>query len=110
MQSKINPSLDEVCVLIQMVCTGQDASGNDVVSESEREIWCAEAPAGRADLTVAGQTGFSHDTLLLTQQDEYNGEEKARFNGCTLAIYRTYPREDGLIELYMGRKVGVGVV
>lgn len=110
MQNKVSPSLDDVCVLIGETFGEPDENGNDTSVQTEREVWCAEAPASRADQTIAGQQGFAHDTLLIVPQDDYNGETKVRYLSRTLAVYRTYPRADGLIELYAGRKAGVSGV
>ena len=39
---------------------------------------------------------------------DYNGAKEVEFDGKRYGIYRTYLRQDELLELYLERKTGVG--
>lgn len=106
MQSKRYPSLDDVCVLIADT-DERDAIGNELPEDGAgREVFCAETPAASGEFYKAGQQGLRLEVVLVLDSTEYEGETRAKFGGQTLDIVRTYPRPDGMTELYLARKVG----
>ena len=106
MQSKIAPSLDDVCIL-QRLETVVDSIGNEIRKvTAEREVWCAETPASQYEFFRAAQQGITPECVLVLDSTEYGGESAAVSNGIRYAIYRVYPRPDGMTELYLQRKAG----
>lgn len=100
-------SLDNVCYLI-VTTYGKDGFGKRVVTgETETMCFCAELPVTSNEFFVAKQAGVKSEVALLLDSECYNGETVARYNGSKYAIYRTYPRSDGMIELYLSERMGM---
>lgn len=100
-------SLDHVCVLLSGGNTA-DEVGNQVMDAAvRRTVFCAELPASRSEFYSAGQQGLRPECVLLADSEEYGGEALAEYAGAVYAVYRVYPRADGLTELYLGERGGV---
>lgn len=96
---KSNISLDLVCYLQSGPYT-EDDIGNQIQTLENRMVFCAELPLNSSEYFNAGQAGIKPEHLLTIDIEEYDGEESLICNDKTYSIYRTYPRSDGLIELY----------
>lgn len=103
---KNNISLDLVCYL-QSVTITEDDIGNQIETLANRFVYCAELPLNSSEYFNAGQSGIKPEHLLVVDLEEYDGEETVLFEDKPYSIYRTYPRSDGLIELYCNKKAGV---
>lgn len=67
------------------------------------------ASVSRAERLEAGQDGLTPEAVFVTPMDNYRGEQQAEWEGERYHIYRTYRRpETREIELYLGRRTGVG--
>ena len=104
-QTKQNPSLDDLVTLRARVQNGTDSIGNPIVSNLDTEVWCADTPASQSEFYQAAQQHIRPEYVLVVNSDEYNGEEVAIFYGTQLTIYRNYARPDGFTELYCKREV-----
>lgn len=104
-QNKSAPSLDDVVTLIAEGEFQIDELGNETRKQTEREVWCAEIPVYSSEFYNASQMGVRGTHCLMVWTEEYEKETLVRFYGDLLTVYRTYPREDGLTELYLHKKV-----
>lgn len=67
------------------------------------------ASVSRSERLEAGQDGLTPEALFVTAASNYRGEQQAEWEGERYHIYRTYRRpETQEIELYLGRRTGVG--
>lgn len=99
-------SLDDVCFLIS-VTTTEDELGQPIETETERQIFCSKLSINRAEFLAAGQLDFKPQIMLIVDSDEYDLEEKLKYEEKRFAVYRTFPRADGYTELYCEVKAGV---
>ena len=104
--SKNNLSLDNVCYLISETFT-QDDIGQEIPTTQELMRWCAELPITSNERSNAGLDGIKSELSLMVESEGYNDEVLLKYNGTKYAIYRTYPRSDGVTELYLAKKAGV---
>ena len=95
-------SLDLVCYL-RMIPIIDNEEQEPVL----RQVFCAELSIGSSEFYNAGQSGVKPEHLLVIDNEEYDGETSLVFDDIDFNIYRTYPRSDGLIELYCNKKAGV---
>lgn len=87
----------------------KDAIGQQVpVGESERDIVCTIYSVTRQEWSAAAQVGHNPECMaFLRDSADYEGEEVASIGGTRYGIYRTYLTDDGGIELYLRKGVGV---
>lgn len=88
------------------VVGGRDAinQATETVTVSQT-IQCTVDSIQRSEWIVARQGGYNAEVVAKVFAASYNGEPKARYNGKTFDIYRTYQDGDTM-ELYLGEKVG----
>lgn len=96
---KSNISLDLICYLQSGAING-DSIGNQIQTPTKRMVFCAELPVTSSEFFSAGRIGIKPDLLLVTDIEEYDGEESLEYNDEPYNIYRNYPRSDGFIEIY----------
>lgn len=86
-----------------------DAIGQQVAtSETTRTVICTLNGITRQEWAMAAQTGLNPECMAyLRDSADYAGEELAEIGGVRYGIYRVFPTNDGGIELYLRRNVGV---
>lgn len=87
----------------------KDAIGQQVSNgETSRDLVGSMYSISRQEWTAAAQTGLNPECMVfLRDSADYEGEELAELDGTRYVIYRTYLTDDGGIELYLRRNVGV---
>jgi SPP1 family predicted phage head-tail adaptor len=98
-------SLDDVCFLIS-ISTVKDELGQDIETETQRQIFCSKLSITRSEFSAAGQLGYKPQILLVVDSDEYDQESRVKYGGKTYTIYKTFPRMDGYTELYSEVDIG----
>ena len=98
-------SFELLCYLISDEIITDDI-GNEVKKSSEQECWCAELPVTATEFYKAGLLDIRPNVTLKTLSENYSGQKKARFNGVTYSVYRTYEDNSGYVYLYLTEKVG----
>lgn len=76
-----------------------DAIGNDIATETSREVFCETMSISQSEFLAAGQMGIRPEFKFRVWAHEYNGESKVRYNGKEYDIYRTFAQHDRM-ELY----------
>ena len=99
-------SLDLVCYL-QSATIVEDEIGNQTERPVNRQVFCAELPLNSSEHFNAGLQEIKPEYLLAVDLEEYDNETTVLYQDIVYSIYRTYPRSDGLIELYCNKKAGV---
>ena len=106
-------SKDDVITLVAITPTGGfDEYGQELFTESTRQIFCKVTSATRAEYFEARQTGLEPEFVFTTQPTNYAGERvleygtDAQGNAQRYAIYRTYRRGADELELYAQKQVG----
>ena len=84
----------------------QDSIGQYIEAQMARPVFCNIASATRSEWQSAGQLGFKPELVITMFAPDYQGEELAVINGVSYGVYRTYRRDDELLELYLEKKVG----
>lgn len=97
--------MDTVIKLIAETITS-DVIGNQIVTEKEREVFATAKPINQNEFFSARTAGINPACKMLVFFGDYEGEELMEWNGQKYNIYRTYQREDDLIELYAERHLG----
>ena len=103
--------MDNVLTLITETVTGYDEYGNKIITKSEREVFCRTYDVNRNEFYSAATVGLKPDLTVRVFHDEYQGEQKARFEGKEYNVIRTY-RGDNLelddLEIVLERTIANG--
>ena len=100
-------SKDDVITLVKVTPTGNfDDYGQELTTETTRQVFCKVTSATRAEYFEARQTGLEPSFVFTTQPTNYEGEGIAIYNSVRYQIYRTYRRDTDVIELYAQKQVG----
>ena len=86
----------------------QDANGVWRDGETtRRDVFCQKQSVSRNEFFLGGQNGLKPEYKVTMFSPDYNGAKEVEFEGKRYGIYRTYLRQDELLELYLERKTGV---
>lgn len=90
----------------------QDAIGQETgASEVTRTLPCTLHGISRQEWSMAAQTGLNPEGMaFLRDSADYQGEDLLELDEVRYSIYRTYPTDDGGIELYYRKNVGVNAL
>lgn len=94
----------DVLILIAQAIT-VDEYGNEVATETERQIYCEVYSISQTEFYAAANTELNPEYRFDIFFGDYQGEDVCLFNGNRYAIYRTFRNGDTL-ELYVERKIG----
>ena len=83
-----------------------DSIGQMVATEVERDVFCNVASVSQNEWFQGGQNGLNPEYQVTMFAPDYEGEKIVEFNGIRYGVYRTYLRQDELLELYLERKTG----
>ncbi len=95
---------DELTLIAQKVTV--DDYGNEVVTETERNILCKVDSISQSEFYAAADTELNPEYRFTIFFGDYGGEHICVFHDSRYAIYRTYRTGDNL-ELYVERKIGI---
>lgn len=95
-----------VCTLISETYAA-DAIGQMVGTEVRSDVYCNVSSVSQSEWFQAGQQGLKPELKITMFSPDYNGQRIAEVNGVRYGVYRTYIRQDELLELYLERKTGV---
>ena len=98
--------MEDVCKLVAVSYT-EDAIGQRIPMETEREVFCNILSISRSEWFQAGQTGLKPELMITVFSGEYNEEQEVELRGVRYAVYRTFLRADDFVEIYLQRKAGV---
>lgn len=98
-------SLDDVCSLIS-VTTDKDEIGNMITKEKEYMVYCSKLDITRAEISAAGSLGLKPEMMLIIDADAYGNEKLLEYQGKKYAIYKTFQRVDGFMEVYCETRSG----
>ena len=94
----------DVLILIAQAIT-VDEYGNEVATETERQIYCEVYSISQTEFYAAANTELNPEYRFDIFFGDYQGEDVCLFNGKRYAVYRTFRNGDTL-ELYAERKIG----
>jgi len=94
-----------ICKLISEVFT-ENQYGVQVPAETEREVFCNVRSISQNEWFEGARNGLNPEFQVIVFQYDYAGEQIIELNGKRYTIYRTYVRDDEMIELYIERKQG----
>lgn len=86
----------------------QDEIGQEVEEETTTATVCGtQSGITRQEWSIAAQNGLNPEGVVkLSDEADYNGEEVLAIDDVRYSIYRTFPTNDGGIELYYRKKIG----
>lgn len=106
-------SYDDVITLIKQTPTGAlDEYGQEVFTETTREVFCKVTSTTRAEFYQARQTGLEPEFVFVTQPCNYDNERILAYGvdehnqPQRYSIYRTYRRGADVLEIYAQKEVG----
>lgn len=76
-------------------------------AEKTRLIPCFISGVRRSEWTTAGAAGHRPELVATVSTADYCGELEAEYAGTRYRIYRTYPVDDWVTELYLEAQTGV---
>jgi SPP1 family predicted phage head-tail adaptor len=103
-----NVSLDNICYLISKSFTN-DEYMQQIEHETQLMRYCAEISVYSNEFFTAGQNGIKSSKAVIIDYEGYDNQDEIIYNGKHYAIYRTFPRTDGMIELYLSERSGCNV-
>jgi len=84
-----------------------DAIGQKIATDVLKEVWCDVKSISAQEFANSGVIGIKPQFVFCVWSKEYAEETELIYNNVAYSIYRTYLRDDGRIELYTEKKVGV---
>ena len=100
--------MDGISYLISYTSTGKDEIGQELPPTAGRtEIYCKQKSIKQSEFYQASQVGLKPEFVIETSMFDYSGQEEIEVDGVLYKIYRTFEREDEIIELYCIKKAGV---
>lgn len=86
-----------------------DQMGQRIATEKSTTVYATLQSVSRAEWTsysATGRNGLVPAYVALVFNGDYSGETIAEYDGTRYGIYRTYERDDEIVELYMEKKAG----
>lgn len=104
--------MDDVIKLISTGEASYDASGNEILTETERQVFCQVRSVGRSEFYQAAQNNLHPEYIfVISNYRDYLGEKELIYTDWTgqtkrYSITRTYRSGDS-VELTASEKIGV---
>ena len=95
----------EIITLISETYT-MDSIGQQISTETERDIYCNARSVTRNEWEAGGQMGLNPQLQVRVFAPDYQGEKIVEFHGKRYSVYRTYQASNEIIELYLENQVG----
>lgn len=70
----------------------------------ERTVFADRLPLHGGEFHAAGARGFELQHIMRVRASEYERESTVRLDGEEYTVYRTYPRSEDWVELYLSQK------
>lgn len=84
-----------------------DSIGQMVATEVTHDVFCNVSSVTQSEWFNGGQNGLRPELRVTLFAPDYEDQKIVEFNGVRYGVYRTYIRQDELLELYLERKTGV---
>jgi len=98
-------SLDDVCFLVSTEIV-KDELHQDIEVEVEREVFCSVLNINQYEYASAIAAGRKPKNTFVVNYEDYNDENKIKYNNQSYTIYRTFVRADGYIECHCEVRIG----
>lgn len=98
--------VSEIVTLIGAGKSDFDSDGNEILTETELEIFGTVKSVSQREFATAAQIGLKPEFVVEVWESEYNGATKVRVRGKLYDIYRTYTNNER-IELYATKRSGI---
>lgn len=96
---------NDVITLIAQVYAKDDI-GNEVASETNKQVYCKVKSVRSAEYYQAAQQGLKPELVFVVHPYEYNDEKTANYNNVRYNILRTYQIDTENMELTCERAIG----
>lgn len=84
-----------------------DSIGNMIEQETISYVFADLKSISAKEFFDGGESGLKPDQKFIVRAFEYFDEDEIEFGEKRYSIYRSYRRDDGFVELYTEKKVGV---
>ena len=84
-----------------------DEIGQQIPADTTRDVFCAVSSISQSEWFEAGRNGLKPEYRVDMFFPEYDGEEIVEYHGTRYGVYRTYRRNNEVLELYLERKAGL---
>lgn len=101
-----NLLFNETVILVDETYDEVDRYGNQIPKRKETKIFCNAGSVKRNEFFSAGNAGYKINFNIIVNDFEYKNQEKAIYKGKEFSIIKTYPLQNGVIELTLGERVG----
>lgn len=85
----------------------KDSMSQQIPQETIKKVFCDIEGISSREIFEAGRNGLRPECRVIVFDSDYNGEEIVELNGKRYGVYRTYPRKNEKVELYLEKKVGI---
>ena len=85
---------------------GQDDLGEWTETQTKTEVFAMVNSVTMNEFYNAGLQGFKPDYRFTVWLNEYDDQELVEYKDKIYAVYRSYRRDDGRVELYVKEKKG----
>lgn len=84
-----------------------DPIGNMIETETIEYVFAEVSNVSAKEFFESGQNGLKADLKFTIRGFEYSEQNEIIHNGTKYSVYRFYRRNDGFVELFTEKKVGV---
>lgn len=96
-------------VVVELVAESYttDALHQTITTETTREVFASIRSVSRSEWDAGGNQGLRPEFQITMFEPDYEGEKIVKIRGNRYSVYRTYIRQNEMIELYVEEQVGV---
>lgn len=69
-------------------------------------VFCSVNSISASEFFSGGMNGLNPQYQFSINSFEYNGEKTIEYNGKKYVVYRTFERNNGIVELYVEQRKG----
>lgn len=84
-----------------------DTIGQMVATTTVTTVFCNVQSVSQSEWFAGGQNGLKPEYKVTMFAPDYSGQRMIELDGVKYGIYRSYLRQDEMLELYLERKTGV---
>lgn len=85
----------------------KDSINQQIPQETTKKVFCDIEGVSSKEMFEAGRNGLRPECRVIVFKSDYNGETIVELGELRYGVYRTYPKNNETIELYLERKAGV---
>ncbi|MEF9892635.1 MAG: hypothetical protein RR738_04835 [Anaerorhabdus sp.] len=95
--------MDEICYLIPQISSKNEYCDIVLIDGAPKETYCERTSIKLSEFYQANGVGLKPELVLNIRQEDYQNEEKIRYENIDYRVLRTYVSDKRNIELILTR-------